>query len=114
MVKNHHLAMSIMDAGWSAFKQMLQYKAKVMIEVEPHNTTIDCSRCGNEVSKSLAVRIHRCDKCGLVMDRDYNASLNILQIGLQSLGVPKELRELTPVEILMGSGKQEAHALRRG
>lgn len=114
MVQNHNLAMSIMDAGWSAFKQMLQYKAKVMIEVEPMNTTIDCSRCGNKVPKSLAVRMHRCDKCGLAIDRDYNASLNILKKGLQLLEVPQELRELTPVEILMESMKQEAHAFRRG
>ncbi len=112
MVKNHHLAMSIMDAGWSAFKQMFQYKSKVMIQVEPMNSTIECSRCGNKVPKSLAARMHRCGECGLAIDRDYNASLNILKRGLQLLGVPQELRELTPVEILMGSRKQEVNALR--
>ncbi len=114
MVHNHNLAQSITDASWSTFKQMLDYKAKLMVEVEPYNTTIECSRCGNKVPKSLAVRIHRCDRCGLVMDRDYNASLNILQRGLQSLGVPQELREVTLVEISRRSRKQEAHALRRG
>ena len=117
MVKNHSLAMSITDAAWSTFKDMIGYKAKLMLEVESRDSTIDCSRCGNKVPKSLAIRIHRCDRCGLVMDRDYNASLNILQRGLrslQSLGVPQELRELTPVEILIGSRKQEAHVLRRG
>ncbi|MBI5133667.1 MAG: transposase [Thaumarchaeota archaeon] len=114
MVQNHSLAMSIMDAAWSAFKGMVNYKAKLMLEVEPRDSTVDCSRCENKVPKSLAIRIHMCDRCGLVIDRDHNASLNILQRGLQSLGVPQELRELTPVEILMGSGKQEAHALRRG
>ena len=114
MVKNHNLAMSITDAAWSAFKGMVNYKAKLMLEVEPRDSTIDCSGCENKVPKSLAIRIHRCDRCGLVIDRDHNASLNILQRGLQSLlGVPQELRELTPVEIQMGSGKQEAHA-RRG
>ncbi len=118
MVQNHSLAMSIMDAAWSAFKGMVNYKAKLMLEVEPRDSTVDCSRCENKVPKSLAIRIHRCDRCGLVIDRDHNASLNILQRGLQSLGVtqevPQELRELTPVEILMGSRKQEAHVLRRG
>ncbi len=117
MVKNHSLAMSITDAAWSTFKGMVGYKAKLMLEVESRDSTIDCSRCGNKVPKSLAIRIHRCDRCGLVIDRDYNASLNILQRGLrslQSLGVPQELRELTPVEILMGSRKQEAHVFRRG
>ncbi len=113
MVKNHHLAMSILDAGWSAFKQMVDYKAKVMIEVEPMNSTIDCARCGNRVPKSLAVRTHRCDMCGLIIDRDYNASLNILKKGLQLLKLPMEHREVTPVEILKGSMKQEANAFRR-
>ncbi len=114
MAQNHNLAMSIMDAAWSAFKGMVNYKAKLMLQVESRDSTVDCSRCGKKVPKRLAVRIHRCDSCGLVIDRDHNASLNILQRGLQSLGVPQELRELTPVEILKGSGKQEAHVLRRG
>jgi len=110
MVKNHNLAMSIMDAGWSIFKDMLEYKAKMVIEVPAQDTTIQCSRCGNKVPKSLAVRMRRCDVCGLVLDRDYNASLAILKKGLQVL--PMEDREVTPVEILMGSRKQETIALR--
>lgn len=107
MTQNHNLAQSITDASWGMFKQMIDYKSKLMIEVEPRNTTVDCSRCGNKVSKSLAVRIHRCDKCGLIIDRDYNASLNILKRGLQLLEIPRVPREVTPVEILMGSMKQE-------
>ncbi|MER3408375.1 MAG: transposase, partial [Nitrososphaera sp.] len=42
-------------------------------------TSVDCSNCGNKVPKSLAVRTHNCDRCGLAINRDYNASLNILQ-----------------------------------
>ena len=110
MMKSHNLAMSIMDAGWSIFKDMLEYKAKMVIEVPAQDTTIQCSRCGNKVPKSLAVRMRRCDVCGLVLDRDYNASLAILKKGLQVL--PMEDREVTPVEILMGSRKQETIALR--
>jgi putative transposase len=92
---------------------MLKYKAKDLVEVHSPNTSIDCSHCGNKVPKSLAVRIHRCDKCGLVLDRDYNAALNILQRGLKSLAVtkksslPMERREVTPVETER-SGKQES------
>ncbi len=112
MVKNHSLAMSIMDAAWSKFKGMIEYKSKVMIEVEPINSTINCSRCGSKIPKSLTVRTHRCNVCGLVLDRDYNASLNILKKGLQLLQLPMEHREVTPVEILKGSRKQEANALR--
>ena len=63
--------------------------------------------------KNLAVRIHRCNKCNLVIDRDYNASINILQKGLDIFGIgldmklPQGLREVTPVEISKRSVKQE-------
>lgn len=109
MVKNRHLARNILDSGWGTFKQMLQYKSKMVIEVPSSYTSIDCSRCGNKVPKTLAVRIHRCDVCGLVIDRDYNASLNILQKGLKQL--PQELREVTPVEIQCESMKQEIETI---
>ena len=109
MVKNRHLARSIVDSGWAIFNSMLQYKAKMVIEVPSNYTSIDCSRCGNKVPKTLAVRIHRCDVCGLVIDRDYNASLNILKRGLKLL--PQELREVTPVEIQCESRKQEEEAM---
>jgi putative transposase len=110
MVKNHRLARSILDGGWATFKNILQYKAKSVIEVPSTNTSVDCSRCGNRVPKSLAVRIHRCDRCGSVIDRDYNASLNIKRKGLQLLKLQKLLmghEEVTPVEILGESVKQE-------
>lgn len=93
MVKNHKLARSIMDSSWGTFLQKLEYKCKLLIKVSARNTTIDCSRCGNKVPKSLDIRIHRCDKCNLVIDRDYNASINILQKGLKifSQKLPQEL-----------------------
>lgn len=120
MVRNHRLARYILDAGWYTFKTMLAYKAKLVIEVEPRNTSIDCSGCGNPVLKTLAVRTHRCDKCGLTIDRDYNASRNIMHKGMLSL--LQELREFTPVEIVplladvceqVRSLKQETDALKR-
>ena len=107
MVKNHKLSRSIMDSSWGTFVQKLEYKCKLLVEVPARNTTIDCSRCGTKIPKSLAVRIHRCDKCNLVIDRDYNASINILQKGLDIFKLPQELREVTPVEISMRSVKQE-------
>jgi putative transposase len=92
MTKNHRLARKILDASWSTFKQMLQYKANrviVVVEVEPSYTSVDCSRCDNNPApKSLAVRtyMHVCPECGAVLDRDCNASSlnNILQRGLKS------------------------------
>ncbi len=98
MVKNHNLAQKIMDAGWASFKNMIDYKCMV-IDVEPRNTTVDCSRCGHKVPKTLAIRIHHCDQCGLLIDRYHNASLNILKRGLELWNLPMEHREVTPVEI---------------
>lgn len=110
MVKNHHLARSILDSGWGMFFNMLDYKC-VLVEVQARNTTVDCSRCGNSVPKSLAIRTHNCNVCGLILDRDYNAAINILKKGLGIFGIksnlPQELREVTPVEILQRSRKQE-------
>jgi len=94
MVKNHCLAKSISDAGWGIFINMISYKAESaggrLVKVNPRNTTQNCSQCGNKVQKSLSERTHDCPYCGLIMDRDLNASKNILKIG-------KELAEYTPV-----------------
>lgn len=109
MVKNSKLSRSIMDSSWGTFLQKLEYKCKLYVEVESRGTTIDCSRCGNKVPKSLAVRIHRCDKCNLVIDRDYNASINILH-----KVIPSERRESTPVEISTRSMTQETHVFGHG
>ncbi len=97
---------------------MIDYKAQLMVEVPSYNSTVECSRCGNKVPKSLAIRTHVCPVCGLILHRDHNSSLVVFHRGLEKMlgapQVPQELRELTPVEILMGSMKQEAHAFRRG
>jgi len=85
MVRNHHLAKSISDAGWAAFPTILAYKAewagRRVMAVPAQFTSQDCSGCGERVSKSLSVRTHVCPSCGLVMDRDENAALNILASG---------------------------------
>jgi putative transposase len=101
MARNHKLAQSISDVSWSTFAQMLSYKAenagRIVIKVDPRNTTQRCSRCGRIIKKSLAVRTHRCPYCGLVVHRDYNSARDILRLGLEKL--PQGLREFTPVEI---------------
>ena len=83
IVKNHNLAKSISDAGWGEFISMLTYKAesagRTVEKVPPHGTTQECSRCGTIVKKNLSVRVHICPHCGLVLDRDHNAAINILQ-----------------------------------
>ena len=99
MVRNHHLAKSISDAGWGQFIQFVSYKAEyaggLAIGVNPSGTSINCSACGFPVAKSLATRVHECPNCGLVMDRDENAALNILARAL-----PQGLRDVKPVELL--------------
>jgi putative transposase len=85
MVRNHHLAKSISDASWAAFRTILTFKAacagKWVLAVPPAFTSQDCSGCGERVRKSLSVRTHVCPRCGLVVDRDENAAVNILRAG---------------------------------
>ncbi len=82
MLKNHHLAKSISDAGWYQLQQFVSYKAewagKIVEFVNPRGTSQNCSSCGQTVHKDLSVRIHSCPYCGLVLDRDHNAAINIL------------------------------------
>jgi transposase len=46
--------------------------------VDPYGTTADCSRCGFHVPKTLSQRLHECPNCGFVLDRDWNAAVNVL------------------------------------
>ncbi len=79
---NHRLAGSIQDASWNRFIQFLSYKAESagmkVIEVDPRNTSKECSNCGNIQEMPLSKRIYACNKCGISIDRDINASINIL------------------------------------
>jgi len=76
------LAKDVHDASWTKFISILRYKAawagSRLIEVDPYDTSQDCSGCGTKVPKSLADRWHECENCGLAMDRDLNAARNIL------------------------------------
>ena len=86
---NSNLNKQINTVSWSKFTNCISYKVedtgKKYIKVDPKNTTKMCSKCFRLVEKSLSERTHKCS-CGLEIDRDYNASLNILRLGLQSLG----------------------------
>ena len=90
MVKNHHLAKSIQDAGWYQFIQWLEYYGtlwdKRVVAVSPNFTSQDCSNCGHRVKKSLSVRTHSCTNCGIELCRDTNAAINILKKGMGILG----------------------------
>ncbi|MBD1931457.1 MULTISPECIES: RNA-guided endonuclease InsQ/TnpB family protein [Cyanophyceae] len=89
LVKNHCLAKSINDAGWYQFRKWLEYFGvkfgRVTVAVNPAYTSQNCSNCGNCVKKSLSMRTHAC-KCGFVLDRDWNAAINILNLALSTVG----------------------------
>lgn len=91
MVKNHHLAKSISDAGWAQFTQWLDYFGKLwgkaVVAVNPRYTSQDCSKCGHRVKKTLSTRTHNCPRCQTEICRDTNAAINILKRGLEILGV---------------------------
>jgi putative transposase len=78
-----NLAKSIHDAAWRQLTRAISCKAeeagKHAVAVDPRGTSQECSGCGgrNEKPKTLAVRVHACEHCGLVLDRDHNAGLNI-------------------------------------
>ena len=89
MLSNHRLAKSISDASWTQFRAILTNKAesagRIIMAVNPAYTSQDCSGCGNRAKKPLKVRWHFCPNCGLSLDRDTNAAINIMRLGLQSL-----------------------------
>jgi putative transposase len=89
MAHHHCLAKSIHDGAWSQFADLLSYKAawagRRCVAVNPAYTSQDCSQCGHRQPLTLSDRTYTCPCCGLVLDRDLNASVNILRLGQQSL-----------------------------
>jgi putative transposase len=85
MLKNHHLAKSIQDAGWAVFLGILSFKAacagRKVVAVNPAFTSQRCSGCGEMVAKGLSVRWHSCPDCGTSLHRDHNAAKNIERAG---------------------------------
>lgn len=83
LVRNHPLSKSILDSGWSMFGQFLAYKAesagRKVAYVDPAYTSKSCSNCGAIFEHlTLSDRWVECD-CGLSLDRDHNAAINILK-----------------------------------
>lgn len=114
MMKNHCLAKSISDVGWSQFINFTKYKAeyagKEVIFVESRGTSIICSGCGERVPKTLADRIHCCTHCGLKIDRDLNAAINILA---KSTVGTTGFKAWGEIGVLANSMNREAPAFRR-
>lgn len=87
MVKNRHLAKSVSDAAFGEFRRQLEYKtartgARLHVVDRWYRSSKTCSKCGSVKAKlSLSERTYTCDSCGLVMDRDLNAAINIMVAG---------------------------------
>jgi putative transposase len=106
MLGNHRLAKSISDAAWAGFRSMLSYKAawagRKYSAVNPAYTTQTCSKCRHllapEQRLGLSNRVFLCPGCALHIDRDLNASCNILRLGIQSLSTqPGKSLESVPL-----------------
>lgn len=89
MMKNHKLAKAISEVSWGKFRQLIEYKAEwygreVIIAPKNYASSQLCSKCGNKSSqmKDLSCRTYICLECGLEIDRDYNASLNLLKLAM--------------------------------
>lgn len=98
MIKNHHLAKSIADAGWGQFVQFVTYKAGwAGGEIVKHDrwfaSSRICNDCGEKNSSlTLSDRQWVCLSCGVIHDRDDNAAKNL------DPKLPREPRKVTPVE----------------
>jgi putative transposase len=106
MVRNRKLAKSISDAAWSAFRQWVEYFGKVFgvatVAVPPHYTSQNCSNCGEVVKKSLSQRTHKCHHCGFVLDRDWNAAINILKLAIGTVGHTGTLNASGDIDLYLG------------
>ncbi len=81
---------NILDSSWGVFLQMLKFKAEntgiKYVEVNPMNTSKECSCCGRLQEMPTNIRIYYCNGCGLIIDRDYNSAINIKRKGLATVG----------------------------
>ena len=103
MMKNHRLARAISDVSFYEFKRLLTYKAEyygnTIVEADnfyPSSKT--CSRCGAIKSDlKLGDRVYKCEACKSVLDRDYNASLNLARLANEKIGLVQA--EFTPADL---------------
>jgi putative transposase len=88
---------NIQDASWARFASILFYKVeragRIIIEADPRNTSKTCSGCSN-LKKNLILQDlqYHCDACGIAMDQDINAAINIKRLGT-SLATDKTVSE---------------------
>lgn len=93
---------SINDVAWSSFFALLFYKAesagRTIVKVNPAYTSQTCSSCDHRQKMPLDKRIFKCKNCKTSFDRDHNAALNVLSLGLQAMGVSLKASKVRPLE----------------
>ena len=103
MGEDKRYSKSIHDVAWGMFRSFVSYKAehagRICKSVNPAFTSQTCSRCGS-LNCEFIGRMFHCLDCGLLIDRDHNAAIDIERLGLQSLGLEKtrEVSGICPVE----------------
>jgi len=118
MVRNRHLARAISDVGLGEFRRQLEYKCRwygSRLTVAPrfYPSTKRCSSCGHVKDEMpLSIRVYECEHCGLVLDRDLNAALNLVAVSsTETLNACGDLASTVPARALRaGSLKQEVNA----
>ena len=91
MVKNKRLSKAIQDTSWNSFIEKLSYKVAenqgYLVKIDKfYPSSKTCSNCGCVKDKlSLSERTYKCNECGFTIDRDLNASINILNVGLKMI-----------------------------
>jgi len=105
MQRNRSLALSISDAAMGGLRRQLAYKsewygARLVVAGRFFPSSKTCSGCGvMKETLSLHERVFHCSACGLSLDRDENAAINLRRYGVKELGIvplPEGLREVTP------------------
>jgi putative transposase len=110
MLKNHCLAKSIADASWYQFRQWIEHFAtkfgRLAVAVPPQYTSQECSQCKVIVKKSLSTRTYICS-CGLILQRDWNAAINILLKAKSRGGHPQSNAKGVGTSTLLGASLVE-------
>lgn len=102
MMRNHNLAESISEMNFGEFRRILEYKCKwygrKLVFVDRfYPSSKRCNHCGHVNKKlKLSDRVWTCPECGSIIDRDYNAALNIMEEGLRIIGLSSP--EFTPAD----------------
>lgn len=91
MLSNHHLAKAISDTSFSMFRSMLEYKCnwydkKLIVINRFYPSSKTCSKCGwKKDDLTLSDRLFKCKNCGIEINRDLNAAINIQRVGVDIL-----------------------------